>query len=171
MSADTSEYWGSESLSPPLRGAVASLAAVILSLVALWVTAIPNPTHSIAVDVGGCHRSIEHRAQKTAVHTVSVDFDDVTWWDGELVHGRAGLDARMLAIGSEPWDGQAEVRIRPSQVASYGAVLAVMASAQRHNVRKFGVIAQASFTSDGSCPIEIPELVMYDPVYRAPSTR
>lgn len=57
---------------------------------------------------------MERSAHKTAIHTVSVDFDDVIWWNGELVHGRAGLDARMLAIGSEPWDGQAEVHIRPS---------------------------------------------------------
>ncbi|MEJ1935620.1 biopolymer transporter ExbD [Nostoc sp. NIES-2111] len=161
MGAYTSEYWSSESLPPPLRGAMASLAAVILSLVALWIAAIPNPTHSIAVDVGGCRHHTARSAQKTAIHTVSVDFDDVIWWDGELVHGRVGLDARMLAIGNEPWDGQAEVHIRPSQNAGYGAVLAVMASAQRNNVRKFGVIAQASFTSDGACPIEIPWPVMH----------
>lgn len=161
MGTDTSEYRSSESLAPPLRGAVASLAAVVLSLLALWIAAIPNPTHSIAVDVGGCRHPMERSARKTAIHTVSVDFDDVIWWNGELVHGRAGLDARMLAIGSEPWDGQAEVHIRPSLSAGYGAVLAVMASAQRNNVRRFGVIAQASFTSDGACPIEMPWPVMY----------
>lgn len=160
MRTDTSEYWNTEPLPPQLRGAMAPLSAVVLSLVALWIAAMPNPTHSVAVNVGGCGLGapIPHKA---VVHTVSVDFDNVIWWDGELVKGPAVLDARMQSIGSQPWDTQAEVHLRPSQIAGYGAVLGILASAQRNNVRKIGVIAQASFTSDGTCPIEMPWPVMY----------
>lgn len=162
MDTGTSEYWGVEAPRPQLVVAMAPLAAVVLSLMALWIAAIPTPTHSIAMEVDGCDRAIAWSTRKPVVHIVAVDFDNVIWWDGQLIEGTASLDARMQAIGIQPADEQAEVHIRPSQVADYGAVVAVMASAQRHMVRKMGVIDKESFISDdGICPSPIRLPVIY----------
>ncbi|WP_457321407.1 hypothetical protein, partial [Roseateles sp. P5_E11] len=69
MSVDTSEYWNAEPFPPLLLGAVAPLTAVVLSLVALWIAAMPNPTHTVAVDIGGCARLIEQSSRKPVTHT------------------------------------------------------------------------------------------------------
>lgn len=157
MDTSTSEYWGVEAPRPLLAVAMAPLTAVVLSLMALWIAAIPPPTHAVAMEIDGCVRS----AREPVVHTVAVDFDNVIWWDTQLVEGPAALDARMRAIAALPWDEQDEVHIRPSRAADYRSVVAVMASAQRNMVRKTAVIDQASFISDGICPPPIPIPLAY----------
>jgi biopolymer transport protein ExbD len=47
--------------------------------------------------------------------------------------------------GKDPLDDQAEVHIKPNKLVDYGAVAAVMAAAQRLNVKKMGMVGNEQF--------------------------
>lgn len=83
---------------------------------------------------------------------IGIDFDDAFYWDGQLIGSRAALSAKMRDIGAVNWDKQVEVHIRPNALASYGAVVAVLAAAQRSGVRKMDVNGLSwSSSIDWSC--------------------
>lgn len=114
------------------------LAGVVLSLLAVWIVAIPDPQHTISLDItGSCGGPI---AVEPVVHTVTIDFDGTVFWDGQALPGRAALDARMQAVAALAPADQAEVHIQPHKLASYGDVTAVLGSVQRNGVRKMGLI-------------------------------
>lgn len=116
----------------------APLAGVVLSLLAAWIVAIPNPLHVISLDItGGCGGPV---TVEPVVHTVVIDFDDTVSWDDQTLPSRAALDARMRAVGALALADQPEVHIKPHRLAGYGAVTAVMGSVQRNGVRKMGLV-------------------------------
>lgn len=136
MGTDDQSYWGQNAQRPLLAVSVAPLVGVLLALLAIWIAAVPAPTHAIDVAINdGCPESGEPKPVGPAVH-IAIDFDDAFYWDGQLIPSRAALSAKMRDIGALSWDRQVEVHIRPNALASYGAVIAVLAAAQRNGVRK-----------------------------------
>jgi biopolymer transport protein ExbD len=123
---------------------------VLLALLALWISATPTPTHAVALILSS-RCPVEWMAEKPVIHMVVVDSDNALYWDGQALAGRAALDTRMQTVGAKPRDEQAEVLIKPHGLADFGAVVAVMASAQRNMVRKMGVDGAQPFVSDWRC--------------------
>lgn len=116
----------------------APLAGVVLSVLAAWIVAIPNPLHAISLDItGSCGGPL---TAEPVVHTVVIDFDDTVSWDDQALPSRAALDARMQAVGALAPADQPEVHIKPHGQAGHGAVTEVIGSVQRNGVRKMGLI-------------------------------
>ena len=154
MEVSSPSYWGHSAHQSLASVTVAPLAGVLLSLTTLWIAGIPNPTHSVAVDLnGGCPRMA---GLAPRVHNVVIGLDGAVFWDGHPVAGQAALNASLKAVGATTRDEQAEVHIRPHDAANYGVVVAVMAAAQRNGVLRLAVTGNSSsFKSDWRCvPID-----------------
>lgn len=151
MESKSPSYWGHAAHPSAISLAMAPLAGVLLSLLALWMAALPKPTHAVALHLEGACPLMAGRAPH--VHTLALGADGAVSWDGEAVAGPAALEARMKAVGVMTPDEQAELRILVHEAATHGAVVAVTAAAQRQGVRRLSVTdAASSFTSDGRCP-------------------
>ena len=117
---------------------MAPFAGVVLSLLALWFVAMPRPQHAVSLDITGhCGGLIPSKA---VIHTLGIDVDGTVTWNGETLSNRAALDARLQAVATAAMADQAEVHIHPHQLADFGVVAGVLASAQRHGVRNLGLI-------------------------------
>lgn len=133
----------------PLSAATAPLVAVLLSLLALWVGATPAPTHAVGLYLAGtCHHT---DAPSPGVHTVIVEADKRLFWDGQALADMGALDARMRTLGAVPGPEQPELHVEPRGPVTYGAVVAVLASAQRNGVRTMGVLGEGGFISNWHC--------------------
>jgi len=114
---------------------------VMLVLLVMLILTIPTQLHSIQLNIGLGDKTL----QKPVVHTVAIDFDGTVYWDDLALAGAATIDAKMQEVGALAEADQPEVHIKPNPLVDYGAVAAVMASAQRHNVRKMGVAGSDRF--------------------------
>jgi biopolymer transport protein ExbD len=74
---------------------------------------------------------------------IDIDFDGTVSWNGVVVPDQATLNAKLAAAAAEP--DQPEVHIDPNKLANYGAVIAVMAAAERLGVTKIGVVGNEQF--------------------------
>jgi biopolymer transport protein ExbD len=74
---------------------------------------------------------------------IDIDFDGTVSWNGTVVPDQATLNAKLAAAAAEP--DQPEVHIDPNKLASYGAVIAVMAAAERLGVTKIGIVGNEQF--------------------------
>jgi biopolymer transport protein ExbD len=83
--------------------------------------------------------------EKPVVVTIDVDFDGTVYWNGEVVQGRQALEAKLMEAAAQPV--QPEVHLRPNKLAEYKDVAAVMASAQRLGVTKFGLVGNEQFVN------------------------
>ena len=83
--------------------------------------------------------------QEPVVHEVMIDFDGTVYWDAEALAGIDAVNAKMQDIGSKPLGEQAELHIKPNKLVDYGVVAAVMASAQRNNVKKMGMVGNEQY--------------------------
>lgn len=153
MQAQTLNDWDDSPC--PLMGCMAApVAGVALCLMALWIAALPQPTHSVAVHLRGAW--LAPCRSEPAIHTVVISPGAAWSWDGQALAGQADLDARLKAVGALPGAGQGVVQVQPLDGVTYGQVVAVMAAAQRLGVRSWGVAGAHPFVSDERCsPIEI----------------
>lgn len=142
--------WGHSTQQSLFGVAVAPMAGVLLSLMALWIAGMPRTTHAVAVYLsGGCPELVGEAPQ---VHSVVIGPDGVVSWDSSRLSNRAALDAKLQAVGAMAPHAQAQVQIRTEDDMSYGAVVAVLAAAQRNGVLRMAVSApSSSFKSDGRC--------------------
>jgi biopolymer transport protein ExbD len=115
-------------------------AGVVLSLLAVWIAALPPPLHAVSLDITGhCGGSID---VEPVIHILRVDFDGTVSWNGEILSSRAALDARLQAVAAVAMTNQVELHVQPHKLADFGAVTAVLAAAQRNGVRKLGLIGE-----------------------------
>ena len=113
---------------------------VMLVLLVMLILTIPIQQHGINLFMGG---STPINVQKPVVHTVAIDFDGAVTWDGQALANPAAIEAKMREVGALAVADQHEVHIQANRTADYGSVAAVMASAQRNNVQKMGVMGTA----------------------------
>jgi biopolymer transport protein ExbD len=113
---------------------------VMLVLLVMLIITIPIQLHSINLDMPPPN----HNQPPTppVVHEVFIDFDGTLSWDGTAIT-TADLDKNLTAVAAEA--DQPEVHIKPNKLVDYGAVAAVMASAQRHGVKKMGMVGNEQF--------------------------
>ncbi|WP_457390834.1 ExbD/TolR family protein [Roseateles sp. P5_E1] len=116
---------------------------VMLVLLVMLILTIPTQLHSISLDIGLGGKS----QPKPVIHTVAIDFDGTVYWDDQPLANRAAVDAKMQEVGALAEAAQPEVHIKPNKLVDYSAFAAVMASAQRHSVKKLGVAGNEQFSS------------------------
>jgi biopolymer transport protein ExbD len=116
---------------------------VMLVLLVMLIITIPIQLHSVNLNmpIGNPPPPLE----KPVVITIDVDFDGTVYWNGEAVPNREALEAKLSAAAAEPV--QPEVHLRPNKLAEYKDVAAVMASAQRLGVTKFGLVGNEQFVN------------------------
>ncbi|MBV8502685.1 MAG: biopolymer transporter ExbD [Paucibacter sp.] len=113
---------------------------VMLVLLVMLIITIPIQLHSINLDMPPPN----HNQPPTppVVHEVFIDFDGSISWDGSPIT-QSDLEAKLESVVNEP--DQPEVHIKPNKLVDYGAVAHVMASAQRHGVKKMAMIGNEQF--------------------------
>ena len=116
---------------------------VMLVLLVMLIITIPIQLHSVNLNmpIGTPPPPLE----KPIVITIDVDFDGTVYWNGEVVPGKAALEAKLSQAAAEPV--QPEVHLRPNKLAEYKDVAAVMAAAQRLGVVKFGLVGNEQFVN------------------------
>lgn len=116
---------------------MAPLCAVALALAAVWISAIPRPMHEVAYLILCTLRPSDY--VPPPLHTVRIDRENMVTWDGEPQVGRAAVEARLKVIGEMPPRDQPDVHVMPAQATDYGALMAVLAAAQRLGVQNISV--------------------------------
>ena len=114
---------------------------VMLVLLIMLIITIPIQMHSVNLNLPT--GKAPPPTTPPEVVRIDVDFDGTVLWNGEKVVGRPALEARLTRIAAQAT--QPEVHLRPDKLATYEAVAAVMASAQRLGVTKFGLIGNEQF--------------------------
>ena len=114
---------------------------VMLVLIIMLIITIPVQLHSVNLNmpVGKPPPS----QVEPVVVTIDIDFDGTVLWNGEAMHDRGVLEARLAQAAAQP--EQPEVHIRPNKLVEYKSVAAVLASAQRLGVTKLGMVGNEQF--------------------------
>ena len=114
---------------------------VMLVLLIMLIITIPIQMHSVNLNLPTGKSSPPPTPPQ--VIRIDVDFDGTVLWNGEKIASRHALEERLAAVAAQP--SQPEVHLRPDKLADYASVAAVMASAQRLGVTKFGLIGNEQF--------------------------
>ena len=114
---------------------------VMLVLLIMLIITIPIQMHSVNMNLPTGKAPPPPTLPQ--VIRIDVDFDGTVLWNGEKVASRRELESRLTGVAAQPT--QPEVHLRPDKLADYASVAAVMASAQRLGVTKFGLIGNEQF--------------------------
>ena len=114
---------------------------VMLVLIIMLIITIPIQFHAVNLNmpVGMPPQNMV----KPEVLRIDIDAASVVTWNGEVVPGRDDLERRMAVISTLPV--QPEVHLRPDRKALYEMVAGVLASAQRTDLTKIGVVGSEQF--------------------------
>jgi biopolymer transport protein ExbD len=111
---------------------------VMLVLLIMLIITIPVQTHAVKLDLPVNQNNAPPPTPPVVVN-LEIDFDGTIYWDGVVIPDRNTLEYRFQEAG-RMGDAQPEFHIRPNRLVPYKAVAAVMASAQRLNVTKIGLV-------------------------------
>jgi biopolymer transport protein ExbD len=114
---------------------------VMLVLIIMLIITIPIQTHAVKLNMP-TGRSSPPPAEPEIVR-IDVDADGRLGWNGTLIEGRDDLEARLGAAAQQPTPP--DVQLRPNRLVPYKVVAMVMASAQRHGLKKIGLIGNEQF--------------------------
>ena len=114
---------------------------VMLVLLVMLIITIPVQKHAVKLNLP--QANTPPVAVPPPVDEVDIDFDGTVYWNGVVVPDPATLDARLKAAAVDP--AGPEVHVNPNKLASYGAVIAVMAMAERDGVTKIGIVGNEQF--------------------------
>ncbi|RTL37530.1 MAG: biopolymer transporter ExbD [Burkholderiales bacterium] len=116
---------------------------VMLVLLVMLIITIPIQLHTINLDMPP--PSPNPPQNEPVVHTVLIDFDGTIYWDENVLPNIDAVNAKMSEVGALSIGEQPEVHIKPNKLVDYGVVAAVMASAQRNNVKKMGMVGNEQY--------------------------
>ena len=114
---------------------------VMLVLLIMLIITIPIQMHSVNLNLPQGKSTPPPTPPQ--VIRIDVDFDGTVLWNGEKVADRRSLEQKLSAVATQA--PQPEVHLRPDKLADYASVAAVMASAQRLGVTRFGLIGNEQF--------------------------
>jgi biopolymer transport protein ExbD len=116
---------------------------VMLVLLVMLIITIPIQLHTINLDMPPPSSTPPDR--EPVVHTVLIDFDGTIYWDEATLPNIDAVNAKMAEVGALSVGEQPEIHIKPNKLVDYGVVAAVMASAQRNNVKKMGMVGNEQY--------------------------
>src|SRR3954451_13308940 len=109
---------------------------VMLVLLVMLIITLPIQLHSVSLNMPTGNPP----PPLVLPEVVKIDIDSTgaTYWNGEVVPDRAGLEAKLGEAASK--SPQPELHLRPDKGAKYAVVAAVMASSQRLGLTKIGIV-------------------------------
>ena len=107
---------------------------VMLVLLVMLIITIPLQTHAVHLDLPTAAPAV---AEPPPAVQIVVDAAGIITYDGQPIALGSALDQRFQQVGQS--DAPPEIHVRADDNAPYGTVAAIMACAQRHAVRKFGL--------------------------------
>ncbi|MEO3691458.1 ExbD/TolR family protein [Roseateles paludis] len=117
---------------------------VMLVLLVMLIITIPIQLHSINLDMPPPNPNAP--LKDPVFHEVMIDFDGTVYWDAVAMPNHEAVEAKLAEVAAvQPAEDQPEVRIKPNKLVDYGSVAKVMASAQRLNVKKMGMVGNEQF--------------------------
>ena len=114
---------------------------VMLVLLIMFIITIPVQTHAVKMNMPVNTPATPPKPPE--IVRIDIDAQGQIGWNGELVAGRADLQARLYRLSLRP--DQPEVHLRPNKAVPYKHVAMVMAQAQRLGVSKIGIIGNEQF--------------------------
>ena len=114
---------------------------VMLVLLIMFIITIPVQTHAVKMNMPVNTPSTPPKPPE--IVRIDIDAEGRIGWNGELVNGRADLQARLYRISQRP--DAPELHLRPNKAVPYKQVAMVMAEAQRLGVTKIGIIGNEQF--------------------------
>jgi len=114
---------------------------VLLVLIIMLIITIPAQLHSVNLNMPVAPpipKNIEPEVIK-----INIDDNNTVSWNGKVLQGSAQLEARLDGVSHQ--EPAPEIHIRAQAKSSYGAVIKVMASAQRHGLKKIGMLGSEQF--------------------------
>lgn len=116
---------------------------VMLVLLVMLIITIPIQLHTVNLDMPP--PSSNPPVTDPIIHTVMIDFDGTVYWDETALPNLDAMNAKMQEVGAMTLGEQPEIHIKPNKLVDYGVVAAVMASAQRNNVKKMGMVGNEQY--------------------------
>jgi biopolymer transport protein ExbD len=116
---------------------------VMLVLLVMLIITIPIQLHTVNLDMPP--PSSVTPPSEPVIHTVMIDFDGTVYWDENALPNLDAVNAKMQEVGAMSLGEQPEVHIKPNKLVDYGVVASVMASAQRNNVKKMGMVGNEQY--------------------------
>jgi biopolymer transport protein ExbD len=114
---------------------------VMLVLLIMLIITIPIQTHAVKLNMPSNRASVASEPPK--VVQIAIAADGTVRWDGEGMHDRAALEAKIADAARQV--PQPEVHVRSDGAARYEVVARVMASSQRLGLTKIGVTGNEAF--------------------------
>ena len=128
--------------SPMVEMNTTPLIDVMLVLLIMLIITIPVMTHAVKLDMPRPNDAPPPPV-KPEVIEIAIDFDGTIIWNGSLVSGVDALDGYFSQEAAK--DPQPELHMRPDKRAHYDIVARVLASAQRHRMKKIGFVNVSEF--------------------------
>ena len=116
---------------------------VMLVLLVTLMVSIPVMTHAVKLDMPVPNANPPPVDTLPEVIELEIDYDGLIVWNGTPVQDISVLDG-YFSTESEK-DPQAEIHLRPDRRAKYSVVARVLASAQRHSMKKIGFVNISEF--------------------------
>jgi biopolymer transport protein ExbD len=126
---------------PMMEMNMTPLIDVMLVLIIMMIITIPVQNHAVNLNLPVSTPPPTN--EKPVVITIDIELGDTILWDGVVVATHADLEAKLASVAAQA--NQPEVHLRPDRFSSYKAVASVMASAQRLNVTKIGMVGNEQF--------------------------
>ena len=112
---------------------------VMLVLLIMLIITIPIQTHAVKLDMPVGPPPIVTTLPEVVAVTLAAD--GAILWNGQPVPDPATLEARLAEAAAT----QPELHLRPDRQTPYKHVAQVLAAAQRHGLKKIGVVGAEQF--------------------------
>jgi biopolymer transport protein ExbD len=115
---------------------------VMLVLLVMLIITIPVQLHSVNMNLP--KPALEQPKTKPVVIKIDIAANNQIVWNGEILAHKDVLQANLDAAfkASPDVNSQPEIHIKPSELAKYEAVAAVLSNVQRSGLKKIGIVSQ-----------------------------
>jgi biopolymer transport protein ExbD len=114
---------------------------VMLVLLIMLIITIPIQLHT--VDINLPQGDPPPPVVEPEVVRINIEGDSVIYWNGEVVPNLPTLETKLSSIAAQ--SVQPELHVRPDRAVPYQLVASIMASIQRHNLTKIGLVGSEQF--------------------------
>jgi biopolymer transport protein ExbD len=116
---------------------------VLLVLIIMLIITIPAQLHSVNLDMPVSTPPI--KKVDPVVIKITIDASNTLAWNGKVVNKAQDLEDLFEGVSHQV--PAPEIHIRAQAKSSYGTVMRVMAGAQRHGLKKIGVLGSEQFAN------------------------
>jgi biopolymer transport protein ExbD len=114
---------------------------VMLVLLIMLIITIPIQMHSVNMNMPVGNPPPPMKPPE--IERIDIDLDGTIIWNKTVVPDKATLEERFKVVAALP--DQPEIHLRPHAKANYKYVASVLASAQRLNVTKIGLVGNEQY--------------------------